>query len=317
MSEPLAAGVDLGGTKIGVGIVTAGGRLLAHLRVPTGPEREAEAILADMADAVRQALALAGLRPDDLEGVGLGSPAPLDMDAGVILETNNLLTLHGFPIVARLSEAIGRPVVLNNDANCFGLAEALYGAGAGARVCCGFTLGTGLGGFLVLDGRLFDGPRGAAAEVWASPYQGDQIEEKVSGRGLARNYRKLTERVATAQQVAALAREGDPDAREAWREFGADLAVPIAWMCNALDPDLVVLGGSMAAAWDLFCETMLHQAAKYTNAVNRRAVRIVPGTLGDQAGVIGAAALVFGKADAGRPPGTHGPRGPQPPVVEV
>jgi glucokinase len=298
VTERLAAGIDLGGTKIGVGVVTAQGRVLAAARVPTGPERPAEAILADMVAAVRDVLGHAGVAAADVQGVGLGSPAPLDMEAGVILETGNLLTLHGFPIVARLTEALGRPVVLNNDANCYGLAEARYGAGAGARVCCGFTLGTGIGGFLVIDGRLFDGPRGAATEIWCSPYQGDQVEEKVSGRGVSRTYKKLTERVATAREIAALARQGDVDARETWREFGADLAVPIAWMCNAVDPDAVVLGGSMALAWDLFSETMLHQAAKYTNSVNRRAVRIVPGTLGDQAGVIGAAALVFGKDTA-------------------
>jgi len=295
VTEPLAAGIDLGGTKIGVGLVCEGGRVLVDARVPTGPEREAEAILADMVAAVRTVLDQAGLALSDLQGVGLGSPAPLDLEAGVILETGNLLTLHGFPVVARLREALGRPVALNNDANCYGLAEARYGAGAGAQVCCGFTLGTGIGGFLVIDGRLFDGPRGAAAEIWASPYQGDQIEEKVSGRGVSRNYKKLTERVATAREVAERAHNGDADAREAWREFGADLAVPIAWMCNAVDPDVVVLGGSMALAWDLFSETMLHQAAKYTNSVNRHAVRVVRGTLGDQAGVIGAAALVLGQ----------------------
>jgi glucokinase len=298
VTEPLAAGIDLGGTKIGVGLVDAQGHVVAATRAATGPEREAEAILADMVAAVREVLDGAGLAPADVLGVGLGSPAPLDLEAGVILETGNLLTLHGFPVVARLTEELDRPVVLNNDANCFGLAEARYGAGAGASVCCGFTLGTGIGGFLVIDGRLFDGPRGAAAEVWASPYQGDQVEEKVSGRGISRNYKKLTERVATAREVADLARGGDADACEAWREFGADLAVPIAWMCNAVDPDVVVLGGSMAAAWDLFSEPMLHQAAKYTNSVNRRAVRIVPGTLGEEAGVIGAAALVFGSGGA-------------------
>ena len=295
MTQPLAAGIDLGGTKIGVGLVRADGRVLVGKRVPTGPEREADAILADMVGAVRGVLAQAEVSPEELLGVGIGSPAPLDLDAGVILETGNLLTLHGFPIVARLTEALDQQIVLNNDANCFGLAEAVYGAGAGARVCCGFTLGTGIGGFLVIDGKLFNGPRGAAAEVWASPYLGVQIEEKVSGRGVSRNYKKLTERIATAREVASLARQGDSDAREAWREFGADLAVPIAWMCNAVDPDVVVLGGSMAAAWDLFSEPMLHQAAKYTNSVNRNAVRIVCGTLGEEAGVIGAAALVLGK----------------------
>lgn len=298
MTEPLAVGIDLGGTKIGVGLVSARGRVLSSTRVPTGAEREADAIVGDMVAAVRSVLDRAVFDASDLLGAGLGSPAPLDLAGGIILETGNLLTLHGCPIVARLTEWLGCRVVLNNDANCFGLAEARYGAGAGARVCCGFTLGTGLGGFLVIEGKLFDGPRGAAAEVWCSPHQGDQVEEKVSGRGVSRNYKKLTERVATAREVAGLAREGDAEAREAWREFGRDLAVPVAWMCNAVDPDVVVLGGAMTGAWDLFSETMLHEAAKYTNSVTRRAVRILPGALGQQAGIVGAAALVFDREDA-------------------
>jgi glucokinase len=240
----------------------------------------------------------AGVRAKDLAGIGLGSPAPLDLERGVILSPGNLPSLHGVPIVSRLSEALGAAVALNNDANCYGLAEARFGAGAGAGVCCGLTLGTGLGGFLVIGGELYNGPHGAATEVWCSPYQGDQVEEKVSGRGVTRNYKKLTERVATAREIALLAQGGDECAAEAWREFGRDLAVPVAHMCNILDPDVVVLGGSMCKAWSLFQEAMFHEANKYINAVTRDAVRIVPAALGDAAGMMGAAALVLKAAPA-------------------
>ncbi|KPK65644.1 MAG: hypothetical protein AMK73_02310, partial [Planctomycetes bacterium SM23_32] len=137
---------------------------------------------------------------------------------------------------------------------------------------------------------------GAGAEIWCSPYMGDQVEEKVSGRGVARNYKKLTERVHTAKEIAELARRGDQDAQEAWREFGRDLAVPLAYMCNIADPDVVVLGGSMSKAWDLFREPLLAEGLKYTNAVTRDAVRIVPSELVDSAGMLGAAALVLGSA---------------------
>jgi glucokinase len=275
----------------------AQGRLLGQARLPTQADRDAETILGNMARAVHQALEQAGQSLDDVRGVGLGSPAPLDIFRGVIISPGNLPSLHGFPIVQRLREALGRPVVLNNDANCFGLAEARYGAGAGAQVCCGLTLGTGLGGFLVIGGELFNGPRGAATEIWCSPYQGDQVEEKVSGRGVARNYKKLTERVATAREIADMARAGDPAARQAWQEFGWDLAVPVAYLCNIADPDVVVLGGSMAKAWDLFQEAMFEQANKYINAVTREAVRIEPGRLGDAAGMLGAAALALRAGD--------------------
>ncbi len=298
MPAEIAVGIDLGGTKIAAGLVTGESKVLSEVRVPTEADKPTDRILSNMVGAVRSAVKEAGVSMDAVTGVGIGSPAPLDMENGIILSTGNLPSLHGFPIVARLAEALGKRVVLNNDANCYGLAEARFGAGAGARVCCGLTLGTGMGGFLVFDGQVYNGPRGAGAEVWCSPYQGDQVEEKVSGRGIARNYKKLTEKVATAKELAEMARAGDADALMAWREFGRDLATPVAWLCNLCDPDIVVLGGSLTRAWDLFRDDLFEQAHKYINAVTRRAVRIEPGKLGDSAGMMGAAALVL----SGRPP---------------
>lgn len=293
MMEQPAIGVDLGGTKIHAGVVTGTGRVLGEVRRPTEADRDCETVLANIVGATGAALEEAGLALEDVAGIGIGSPAPLDMFGGIIISPGNLPSLHGFPLVSRMAEALGRRPVLNNDANCFGLAEARFGSGVGARVCCGLTLGTGLGGCLVIDGELFSGPRGAAAEIWCSPYRGDQVEERVSGRGVARNYKKLSDRAATAEEIASLARSGDGHAREAWREFGRDLAVPLAYMCNIADPDVLVLGGSMVKAWDLFREAMLEEAMKYINAVTREAVRIVPGKLGDAAGMLGAAALVL------------------------
>jgi len=294
MPAEIAVGIDLGGTKIDAGLVTGEGKILSELRVPTEADKDTATVMGNIRAAVRSALEQAGVSIKDVAGVGLGSPAPMDMEKGVILSPGNLPSLHGYPIVAELSRALGARVVLNNDANCYGLAEARYGAGKGTQVCCGLTLGTGLGGFLVIGGVLFDGPRGAATEVWCSPYQGDQIEEKVSGRGVARSYKKLTERHATARELADMARSGDAAARQAWRDFGRDMAAPVAWMCNILDPDVLVLGGSLTKAWDLFHDDMLEEANKYINAVTRQAVRIEQGKLGDSAGMIGAAALVLG-----------------------
>ncbi|MFO8007637.1 MAG: ROK family protein, partial [Candidatus Brocadiia bacterium] len=252
MTQNPAIGIDLGGTKVHAGVVSPRGEVLGQARLPTEARREPEAILDNIARAVHSAIEESALAADEPGDVGLGSPGPLDMREGVLLTPGNLPTLHGFPIVERLSAALGRRVVLNNDANCFGLAEARFGAGQGEQVCCGLTLGTGLGGFLVVDGHLYNGPRGAGVEIWCSPYRGDHVEEKVSGRGVARNYAKLTERRADAKDIAAKARQGDGAAREAWREFGRDLAVPVAYLCNVADPDVCVLGGSMSRAWDLF-----------------------------------------------------------------
>jgi glucokinase len=250
-------------------------------------------VLENIASAARAALQEADLQPAEVCGVGLGSPGPMDLRKGELISPVNLPTLHGFPIVQRLSEALGLPVAFNNDANCFGLAEARFGAGAGAAVCAGLTLGTGLGAFLVVGGRLYEGAHGAGVEIWCSPYCGDHVEEKVSGRGVARNYKKLTHEDAAPEQIAARAREGEEEAREAWREFGRDLAVPVAFLSNVTDPDVLVLGGSMVKASDLFLEALLAETTKYIDPMTREGLRIVPGSLGDSAGMLGAAALVL------------------------
>ena len=170
MADRPVAGIDLGGTKILAGIVAPDGAILGQARVPTQADEDTETILDNMLSAVREAAREAGVTMRDVAAVGVGSPAPLDIDRGILISPNNLPSLYGFPIVARLSDALGVPVALNNDANCLGLAEARFGAGAGTAVCCGLTLGTGLGGFLILDGHIYNGPRGAAVEIWCSPY---------------------------------------------------------------------------------------------------------------------------------------------------
>lgn len=293
MTDELAIGIDLGGTKIHAGVINAAGEILGEARVPTEAEKDAETILSNMVSVARDVLDAAGKSLDAIEGVGIGSPAPLDAAEGVIISPGNLPSLHGFPVVARLAEALGRPTVMDNDANCLGLAEARFGAGVGAEVCCGFTLGTGLGSFLVIHGELYNGSHGAAAEIWCSPHRGEEVEEWTSGRAVSRSYEDLTGHKAAAREIASRARGGDKAAQEAWRQFGRDLAVPLAYLCNIVDPDVVVFGGSIAKAWDLFQETMVEEALRYVNAVTREAVRIVPGALGDAAGVLGAAALVL------------------------
>lgn len=215
------------------------------------------------------------------------------------MSPRNLPSLHGFPIVTRLAQSVKLPVVLNNDGNCFGLAEARFGAGKGSQACCGLTLGTGLGCAVVLAGRLWNGPAGAAAEIWCSPYQGQMIEDSVSGRGVRRNYTQRSGRQEPPARIAELARAGDEHAREAWHTFGRDLAVPVAYLCNTVDPDVVVLGGSLSKAFDLFQQAMLEAALPYINRMNRDRVRIVPAALGDAAGVLGAAALVLTELGAG------------------
>ncbi len=292
--EP-AVGLDLGGTKIHAGVVEPNGRVVCEVRWPTEADAETDVVVNNLKQGAHAVLQEAGLAIEDVAGIGLGSPGPLDMRRGVILSPGNLPSLHGFPIVEALRQEFGTLVEFNNDANCFGLAEARFGAGRCADICCGLTLGTGLGGFLCLNGEVYNGPRGAGVELWCSPHLGDHVEERVSGRAVTRNYAKVTEEQHTAKELAGMARAGDETALRAWQEFGRDLAVPVAWLANIADPDIFVLGGSLAKAWDLFHAPMLGEVRKYINAVTRHSMRIERAALGDRAGMLGAAALVLSK----------------------
>lgn len=293
MSARPAVGIDLGGTKIHVGLVSPDGEILAEERRPTQADTDARTVLDNIADCVRNVWKQRGLSAQDLAGVGLGSPGPMEMDAGRLITPVNLPALHHCPIVAELENRLNCPVALNNDANVFGLGEARFGAGKDAGVCCGLTLGTGLGCFLVMEGKLYNGPHKAGAELWCSPHLGDQIEVRVSGRGIARNYQKVADVRKDARELAKMAAGGDQDALAAYEEFGRDLAVPAAWLCNIIDPDVMVLGGSITHSWDLFKDSFLAEVHKYLNRVTVERVAIRTAELGEQAAVLGAAALVL------------------------
>lgn len=295
MSSEIVVGIDLGGTKVLAGTVTTNGHVLGRSLLPTQPERPAADVLETIADAARRAVAAADIKLRQVAGVGLGSPGPLELSTGKLISPMNLPSLHGVNILDELSSRLDRPVVFNNDANCLGLGEARFGAGRGVGVCCGLTLGTGLGGFAVIDGEPYDGPHGAGVEIWCSPYLRDQVENSTNGAALARNYFKLTGARVSAAEVGEMADAGDEQALEAWREYARDLSVPVAWLCNVFDPDVFVLGGSVASGWKHFHGELLHEAGKYINAVTRRSVRFEPAQLAGDAGMLGAAALALNR----------------------
>jgi glucokinase len=132
-----------------------------------------------------------------------------------------------------------------------------------------------------------------AGEIWPSPYQGETIEDIVSGRGVSSIYQKLSSQVKSSKEISVLAFQGDPKAIEAWNIFGSSLAMAIAWGINLIDPGIVILGGSIANSMDLFHDSMEHTLRKFICPVPAAKTKIVKAALGDNAGFIGAAALVL------------------------
>lgn len=294
MQEKTILGIDLGGTKILCGLITGKGEVIGHPHtVATGGQDPEETIVNRIFKAVQKTLADGRKGITEIRGIGIGATGPLDMKEGLILDCPFLPTLKNFPLRKTIQDEFGIPVFLDNDANCFGLGEYYFGAGHGRDILLGYTLGTGLGCGIVINGKIYSGATQHAGEVGTSPYQHETIEDIVSGSGISRIYQSISGRKKTASEIAALAFNGDQDARQTWERFGEHLAYAVAWGINTIDPDIVVLGGSIANALELFAPAMEKTLRKNICPLPAERTKVVKAQLGDRAGLIGAACLVL------------------------
>ena len=278
-------GVDVGGTKICGVVVDREGKIMCGPVVrPTGRQRPPEEIVETIVATVRSLMDAAAS-----DGIGLGLPTTLDAGGGMV-PCPNLPTMGGVRIRQELESRLGSAVVLANDANCFAYGEWGAGAGKGVDICCGVTLGTGFGMGVVVDGRIYRGSHRNAGEIWCAPFRdGRKVEEIVSGPGVAASYQERTGVAADASEVARRARAGDEVAAAVWQEFGEALGFALSYAVNVLDPGVVVIGGSMAAARDVFGGAM--QAVLERHVYDYQSVKLVPAALGGFAGAVGAALL--------------------------
>jgi glucokinase len=294
MDNKIIIGVDLGGTKIMTGAIDFEGRVLGTpVKVPTEGNDTAESIVKRITGSVERTLTGLNITISDVAGIGIGSTGPLDMDAGLILECPQLPNMNFFPLRKTIQDYFGIPVYINNDANCLIYAECLFGAATDKKSVVGFTLGTGIGCAVILEKKILNGSTCTAGEIWLSPYQSGIIEDFVSGSGVSKIYRSISGRDKTSVEVYNLALEGDIDALQTWKEFGALLAVPISWSINLIDPEVVILGGSITAAWPFFKDSMEEHLRKWICPVPAQRTKVIPAKLGDNAGFIGAACLVI------------------------
>ena len=293
-------GVDVGGTKIEAIAIDAAGRELARRRIatPAGDYRGTVGAIRGLVLALEAELGAAAR-------VGVGTPGAVSLDTGLVKNANST-HLNGRPFGADLAAALQREIRIENDANCFALSEASDGAGAGHRLVFGVILGTGVGGGIVVDGRVWVG-RNAIAGEWGHnelPARGDDealaptrcycgrarcIETFLSGPGLSADHARATGVTLDAQRVAALAAAGDADARATMARYGERLARALAMVINVLDPDVVVLGGGVSNIGALSDDV----AARLPRHVfsDRCTTPVVGNRHGDSSGVRGAAWL--------------------------
>ncbi len=294
---PLYLGIDIGGTKIAGARVTERGEVRLRLSVPT-PAREGGARV------LQAALELAReLRSPDVVGVGIGTGGQVDTARGVIVSATDLLPgWSGTPVKAAFEEALALPAFVDNDVNALAVGEGRFGAARGQATVVFLALGTGVGGALLLDGRLHHGAHWAGGEFGHLLLTMDPdarrdggghagtLEAYVSGSGLVRTWREITgdwDSDVTGLDVTM--RVGGPEAVARTGEF---LGFGLVSLANALDPDMIVIGGGLAALGDALLEParrVLHARALPGPA----SCSVVPAALGPEAAVIGAAVLAM------------------------
>ncbi len=292
-------GVDLGGTKIEAALLDEAGTVRFRRRIEA-PQQDYAATVAAVAGLVKRACSEAG----GDASVGIGIPGTISPATGLVKNANSTW-LNGQPLDRDLGLALGRPVRIANDANCFALSEAVDGAAAGAHAVFGVILGTGVGGGLVIGGRVLAGANAIAGEwghnplPWPTPAElpgpacwcGRRgcIETWSSGPALARTHMESTGQYLTASEIAERAAAGNAEAGESMARYEERLARALAHTINIFDPDIIVLGGGLSNITRLY-ENLprLWEQWVFSDQV---ATRIVPPLHGDSSGVRGAAWL--------------------------
>lgn len=318
--EQVAVGVDLGGTTFGVGLVTADGTLVADDSYDTPRSPDEPLALSAVAAAIGGLMEKSTIKADQLLGVGLGIPGPVDPEAGIIKQAPNLHELDGVNAVELLSKELEAdcPVFIGNDAFCATLAELRWGAGRDVENLVMFTLGTGVGGGIALDNEVRRGPRQIMGEVGHMIVKPDGprcgcgnhgcLEAIVGRDGIVnRAIRLLEQGRASAlaeragprheklspKMIAEAAAEGDEVALEVMTETGHYLGIALCNVIVTADPDLILLGGGISKAGEVLFEP-IRRTVRHRSMISGYDVsRIVPGELGNDAGMYGAAALVI------------------------
>ena len=325
--EKFAIGVDLGGSNLRVGAYAQGGQLLGSVAFPTNAASGHIPVIEKMCESIRGLHAEASSH-GEFAGVGIGSPGPLSLPGGVLHNPPNLPGWDGVELLREVSNRLPWPIWVESDANVAALAECRLGAGAeyGVDSLCMITLGTGVGGGIVLGGKLWHGLNGAAGEVGHGPLILDGpvcncgargcLELYASATAIVRRARELALKDGdaevpaslTAARVAQLASEGNAIARQVYDEAGYALGLGLANLINTLNLPLYTLGGGVSAAWDLFAPRMfatmeefsyvyrMSQPAQWDTFQQGR-THVCRARLGSDAGLSGAALLPLQPAD--------------------
>jgi glucokinase len=285
------------------GVVDEKGQVKYFLVIQTDAEKGKEEVILRLKNLISSLLSSSLSRKEKILGIGIGSPGPIQLAEGIILTPPNLPGWKDVPLKDILEKEFGLPVWLNNDANCAMLGEHWLGAAAGAENAVMLTLGTGVGGGIIIENKLYQGEDGTAGELGHMVIVKDGrkcgcgnkgcLEAYASAVALEREAVKIGLKFLNARDIFILAKKGDKKAKKVIEEMIEFLATGIANLVNIFNPKVVVLGGGLIKSSDLFLAQLKEKVSQKAFKIPAKTARIVPAILGDRAGVLGAARLVF------------------------
>ncbi|MCU0524549.1 MAG: ROK family protein [Elainella sp. Prado103] len=285
-------GIDLGGTAIKLGRFDQDGNSLQSLTLPTPQPATPEAVLAAIIAAIDQ------LDPEQQAvAIGVGTPGPTDAAGRIARVAINLAGWRDIPLADWLEAKTGRATVLANDANCAGMGEYWRGAGQHFQDLILLTLGTGVGGAVILDGKLFVGRDGTAGELGLITLNPDGPECNSGNQGSLEQYASVRairrQTGLEPDQLAIKAQQGDPEALAFWQNYGRNLAAGLASLVYVLTPEAILLGGGVSASAEFFLPTLKAELDRRVLPSSRSGLQILIAALGNQAGMVGAAKLAW------------------------
>lgn len=285
-------GIDLGGTAIKLGRFDRDGNCLQSLTVATPQPSTPEAVLAVMVDAIAQ------VDPyNQTVAIGVGTPGPADAKGRIAKIAINLAGWRNIPLADWLEAKTGKPTIVGNDANCAGLGESWLGAGRYFENFIMLTLGTGVGGAIFLNGKLFIGHQGAAGELGLISFNPEGPKCNSGNRGSLEQYTSITAiRRRTGKEpceLGALAELGDAEALTFWQEYGRDLGIGLTSLVYVLTPEAIIIGGGVSASFEFFLPAMQAEIEQRVTLESRVGLQILKAELGNAAGMIGAAKLAW------------------------
>ena len=290
---PQFIGVDIGGTNIRAALTDSSCQVAHRLQRPADASRPPEQYLKDIQDLLRE---LQSASDAPVAAIGLGIPGIIDVSSGIVHQSPHFPEWKDFKIREALQQLFDCELFIDNDANCAAFGEFHFGAGQGNNNGLCLTLGTGIGGGIIVDGELYRGERGFAAELGHIVVEAEGAACHCGGQGCLEMYASATglknlqvSAPMSADELAQAASSGDEAALKIWNQFGYYLGLGVASIVNVLGLHTVIIGGGVSAAWDFFHDAMQTEFARRSYKETTRMTRIQRSQLGDDAGLMGAA----------------------------